>query len=281
VANFEIELVVGDDASKDGTVNVISSLNPPSGFRLKIIRQDSNLGMLPNFFSTLSQCSGQYIALLEGDDYWIDSVKLQRQVDFLEGNPDFSICYHPVKIDKGIDRLLNDSEVVERDVSDIYDLAKGNFMHTCSVVFRANLFQKFPENFFSSTVGDYFLHMLNARHGKIKKIPVAMGVYRIHEGGVWSLQPNMDLKILTYLEAMMGCFEPDVEAILKARHKKIAAKSFFSRMSEEGFEQRLQRCCMFGTDVFQAELSDRLSDVENLSVRAGLKNVVRRFFPGL
>jgi glycosyltransferase involved in cell wall biosynthesis len=275
--DFEFEVVIGDDASKDGTAAIISSLTPPEGVLLNFIRRGANLGMLPNFVSTLAQCSGQYVALLEGDDYWIDANKLQRQVDFLDANPDFSICYHPVKIDKGTGRLMEEDGVVERDVSDIYDLAKGNFMHTCSVVFRAKLFNEFPETFFSSTVGDYFLHMLNAQYGKIKKLPLTMGVYRIHEGGVWSLQPNMDLKILTYLEAMADCFNPDVDLILKNRHKMIAAKSFFSRLSEEEFEQRLRRCCIFGSDVFQVELINRLSNRESRYFCDRFKSVLRRF----
>lgn len=276
-ANFEIELVIGDDASTDGTAAVINSLSPPAGIRVNFIKRDKNLGMLPNFVSTLSQCSGQYIALLEGDDYWIDSNKLQRQVDFLESNPEFSICYHPVNIDRGGVQTSDDSVSLVRDVSDIYDLAKGNFMHTCSVVYRANLFEQFPDKFFSSTVGDYFLHMLNAQYGKIKKVPATMGVYRVHEGGVWSLQPNMDLKILTYLEAMIGIFEPDVEALLVARHKSIAVKSFFSRVSEEGFEKRLQRCCLFGADVFQAELARRFSEGQSHALGTRLRNVLKRF----
>lgn len=276
ITDFDFELVIGDDASNDRTSEIISSLTPPSRISLNYIKRDINIGMLLNFVSTLGYCSGQYVALLEGDDYWLDAKKLQRQVDFLDRNPEFSICYHPVKINRGEGRLLEDDGMVSRDVSDIYDLAKGNFMHTCSVVFRANLFNEFPESFFSSTVGDYFLHMLNAKYGKIKNIPITMAAYRIHEGGVWSLQPNMDLKILTYLEAMVDCFEPDVASILKQRHKSIAAKSFFLRLSEEGFERRLRQCCIYGVDVFRDELVKRLSRDESRFSYANVKAVLSR-----
>lgn len=252
--NFEIELVIGDDASTDRTVEIIKSIKPPSHVTLVPILRKVNLGMMQNFVQTLSQCEGKYIAMLDGDDYWIDPNKIQQQVDFLENNAHFAICFHPVKIDSGSGKIVLDTVLKSQEISTIYDLARGNFMHTCSVVFRAGLFESFPDVFYKSTVGDYFLHMLNAQHGKIKRLPEAMGVYRVHSGGVWSMQPNMDFKILTYLELMVNCFEPDVASILKKRHQSIAVKSLFKRLNEPGFEDRLKRCMLFGTDELQSSL---------------------------
>lgn len=281
--NFEIELVVGDDASTDNTASIINSLKPPPHVKLKVMLRPENLGMLKNFTSTLQRCTGQYIALLEGDDYWIDSKKLQRQVDFLEKNPDFSMCYHPVKIDSGISELKESEIESDRDVSDIYDLARGNFMHTCSVVFRSRLFGDFPVEFYKSSVGDYFLHMLNAQYGKIKKIPDSMAVYRVHEGGVWSMQPNMDLKILTYLDAMIGCFEPDVEILLKKRYQDIAFRSFCNRIKDSGFHERLLRCTKYGDETLQRGLVNFITSKNNLQHSTILKflkylhRIFRRF----
>ena len=258
--NFQIELVIGDDASKDRTAAIISSLTAPASVTMKPLLRQSNLGMLQNFTQTLEQCIGEYIALLEGDDYWIDINKLQRQVDFLDENPDFSICYHPVKIDNGSHELAPDNNRPRGDVSDIYELAHGNFMHTCSVVYRSGLFEKFPDSFYRSTVGDYFLHMLNARHGKIRRLSESMGVYRVHPGGVWSMQPNMDQKILTYLEAMVDSFEPDIATILKKRHQTIAAKSLLQNIDKPDFDARIRRSIQFGSEELQKaflELSHR------------------------
>lgn len=254
VADFDIELVIFDDASSDGTSEVIRSITPPPNVSMIVEVRDRNVGMLRNFVSAIERCKGKYIALLEGDDYWIDSSKLQRQVNFLDENPEFSICFHPVRIDSGAEKLTLETGQTEREISDIFDLARGNFMHTCSVVFRARLFEKFPDDFYKSTVGDYFLHMLNAQYGKIKRLPEVMGAYRVHEGGVWSMQPNMDLKILTYLEAMVGCFDPEISDILKNRHQSIAVKSFFNRLAEPGFEDRLKRATLFGSEGLQNAL---------------------------
>lgn len=275
VADFRIQLVVGDDASTDETQKHIASYESTPLVQYEPILRTKNLGMLPNFLDTLGRCEGEYIALLEGDDYWVDSSKLQKQIDFLDAHPDFSICFHPVKIQTEDGVIKSDDNQTSRDVSDIYDLARGNFMHTCSVVFRARLFESFPASFLKSTVGDYFLHMLNARYGKIKRLPDVMGVYRVHSGGVWSMQPNMDLKILTYLEAMADFFEPAVDVLLKERHKKIAAKSFFDRMDEDGFEDRLQRAVLFGADVFKVQLLEKLSSSGRCTGSGIIKKFVR------
>lgn len=269
-SDFDIELVIGDDASTDNTVAIINSITFPPHIKLKKQFRRKNVGMLRNFTSTLQECTGRYIALLDGDDYWIDPNKLQRQAGFLDGNPEFSICYHPVNIYNG--RSFLDDNNNNRDVSDIYDLAHGNFMHTCSVVFRSGLFSKFPSEFYKSTVADYFLHMLNAKYGKIKKIPYIMGVYRMHEDGVWSMQPNMDIKILTYLEAMIGCFQSDVEEILKKRHQEISYRSFYNRIEEDGFDERLLRCTKYGSAFIKAKFGKLISaDIkQNGSLRSGI-----------
>lgn len=270
--NFQIELVVGDDASKDNTAAIISSLTAPTSVTMKPLLRQSNLGMLQNFTQTLQHCTGKYIALLEGDDYWIDINKLQRQVDFLDNNPDFSICYHPVKIDTDSDELAPDNNRPRGDVSDIYELAQGNFMHTCSVVYRSGLFERFPDSFYRSTVGDYFLHMLNAQYGKIRRLPEAMGVYRVHSGGIWSMQPNMDQKILTYLEAMVDSFEPDVAIILKKRHQTIAVKALLQNIGKPDFDARLRRSIQYGSE----ELHEAFLEMDRRTKSGRLLDYLRR-----
>ena len=99
--------------------------------------------------------------MCEGDDYWTDPYKLQKQVDFLEANPDYVLNFHKVKILKP-DGLLVDDFITK--VPDNYEtqetLARlGNYIHTPSVVFR-NLIIELPKEFSLSPIGDYFLYML-------------------------------------------------------------------------------------------------------------------------
>ena len=90
--NFDVELVISDDKSTDGTVKVIERClqRKPDNFTIRFTAHETNMGAAPNFVWCMEQCAGKYIALCEGDDYWTDPHKLQKQVDFLEANPN---CY--------------------------------------------------------------------------------------------------------------------------------------------------------------------------------------------
>lgn len=89
--NFAFELVIGEDCSTDNTFKICQELakNNP---QIKLLPSISNLGMMPNFIRTLEACEGKYIAICEGDDYWTDPLKLQKQVDFLGANEEYGLC---------------------------------------------------------------------------------------------------------------------------------------------------------------------------------------------
>ena len=191
--NFTYELLIGDDCSTDNTREIIKEYHNKYPEIIKPLLHPYNLGPKGlegknNFLTTLYACKGKYIALCDGDDYWIDPFKLQKQVDFLEANEDYAICFHRVyelAPGKGPE-LSNLNTSVNQETYTIEDLAKGNFIHTPSVVFRNGLIPKLPTWFMDAPAGDYVLHMLNAEHGKIKYFPDPMAVYRRHSGGVWS-----------------------------------------------------------------------------------------------
>ncbi|MDO9551118.1 glycosyltransferase [Rhodonellum sp.] len=93
--DFELELIIANDCSPDNTDSVVQDIldNHPRGKWIKYTKHESNKGMMPNFVWSLGQCKGKYIAFCEGDDYWIDSLKLQKQVDFLEKNIEYVMCF--------------------------------------------------------------------------------------------------------------------------------------------------------------------------------------------
>lgn len=275
-ADFAIELVIGEDCSPDKTAEVIRSFASTDRLTIRSRFNSPNLGMMANFARTLEECTGEYIALLEGDDYWTDTSKLQRQVDFLDGNAEFAICFHPVDVLQG-GRLGADTRTREvAENTDIHDLALGNYMHTCSVMFRAGLFPQFPPSFLQATAGDYFLHMLNARFGRIGKLKQKMAVYRVHADGAWSTDANMDLKILTYLECMIGLFQTDIDEALRARHRDIAFRSFIKRIQEPGVTERMDRCLRFGTAEFAQRIVPWLTRAKALDEHCLLR-IFRRF----
>ncbi|MFM9824804.1 glycosyltransferase [Flavobacterium sp.] len=190
---FPIEVIINDDCSTDGTKEIIEeyTLKYPNIFfpNFQIENQYSKgvRAMMARF--NFSRCRGKYIALCEGDDFWTDPLKLQKQVDFLENNPDFSICFHNMKIanESNPSTLEFANTKHQKSISSIMDLAqKGNFMYTASVIFRKPK-DKFPDWFNHLQILDYPLHLFNAQFGKIKYMDQVMGVYRVHESGTWGV----------------------------------------------------------------------------------------------
>ena len=273
--DFDLELVIGDDASSDDTSAILRTLQEKYPEQIKLRINPKNMGMMGNLEATLNECSGTYIAMLEGDDYWTDPKKLAKQAEFLEANRDFAICFHPVQVLEPdgfkADRFTN--EVAS--VTSINDLAKGNYIHTCSVVYRAGVFAEYPASFKSSTVGDYFMHMLFARHGLIKKLPDTMAVYRVHSGGVWSAHNNLEKKITKYLECMIGTFDAPIDAMLMQRHAEVSARIFLTDPDVANRDENIRRCMRFGSEHFTAEILKLQAEVKQLR-RGLLRRVASR-----
>ena len=185
--NFEYEIVIGEDCSTDKTREIVLDYKVKYPDKIKLLLQEKNVGMIQNFIDTLKACTGTYIALLEGDDYWTDPYKLQKQFDLMESHPDYSLCYHKVKWVHTSKAEYNPDFVSNNDdkaSSDIYDvLNRGWFMSTCSLFFR-NI--KLPPGFENLYIGDYPLHIFLADKGKLGFINETIAVYRINHKGYTS-----------------------------------------------------------------------------------------------
>lgn len=156
--NFKFELIISNDCSPDNTNNIVNeNLLFDNKNIIKYTRHEHNMGMMNNFLWTLNQCKGNYVALCEGDDYWTDPLKLQKQVDFLESNLDYVLCFHQVKILKPEGVLVNDfiTKVPEHYENQDTLARLGNYIHTPSVVFR-NVINHYPNQLNRSPIGDFF-----------------------------------------------------------------------------------------------------------------------------
>jgi glycosyltransferase involved in cell wall biosynthesis len=221
--SFPIELIIGEDCSSDNTRKICQEYASKYS-EINLLLSETNLGMMPNLIRTLHACTGKYIAICEGDDYWTDPYKLQKQVDFLDANEDFAICSHRMQtLYEGDDNEpdLSDQNI-QKDISTIEDLAQGNVhIYTASCVFRNGLIGKFPDWFYQTPAGDYSLHMLNAQFGKIKSLPDIMGVYRVHRAGLWSNNNMVNKYEITekVLYLMLNHFTPPINTILLKRYR--------------------------------------------------------------
>ena len=223
---FSVELIVTDDHSTDGTAMIINDLAKQHKSLIKPVLREQNVGSMANFVDTLKRCKGKYVAICDGDDYWTDPDKLQKQVAFMEGNPDYAICAHPTELQEGEVKRSYPNEYLAKDGELlISDLAAGNLFYTSSVLYRNGLFEQFPEWINRSPVGDYVLHMLNARKGKLKYLPDTMSVYRKHGGGIWNATPMAEVleKWLLVLDLLMSEeFEPSIKIILQQQRMDAA-----------------------------------------------------------
>lgn len=180
---FPIEILVHDDASTDHSADIIREYTTKYPDLFKPIYQTDNQhskGISISATYQFPRAKGKYIALCEGDDYWTDPLKLQKQVEFLEANPDFSLCFHLRDIlENG--QLRADELVVEKDVWEINE-AMCHYVPTQTVLFR-NYSSIIPKKCKSL---DVTLWISISRFGKFKYLNFTGAVYRIHRGGMWN-----------------------------------------------------------------------------------------------
>jgi glycosyltransferase involved in cell wall biosynthesis len=187
--SFEYEILISEDCSTDRTREIVSEFQKEHSDRVRLLLSEKNIHSNEIVVRGIRAARGAYIALLDGDDYWTSPHKLQRQVDFLDSHPECSLCFHNARIFHEADGLEghNWTPAGQKEISTLEDLWMGNFIATCSTMFRKGLIGEIPEwynDFFPIT--DWPLHILNAEHGRIGYIDEVMGVYRYHPGGLYS-----------------------------------------------------------------------------------------------
>jgi glycosyltransferase involved in cell wall biosynthesis len=181
---FIFEIIIGEDCSTDGTRLIIQDLEKQFPSIIKPVYHDKNVGAMRNGYEFCApKLRGKYVACLEGDDYWTDPHKLQKQVDFLETHPEYSISFHKATTINEVTNEVINSNPKQKSVCSIEDLFVENFICTASCTFRNGYFQDHLNFFYKHAAGDWILHIFNALHGKINFMDEVMSVYRIHEGG--------------------------------------------------------------------------------------------------
>lgn len=182
--NFDFEVIVADDASKDKTAKIIDEYHKLYPKIIKPILRKKNIGAQRNSIGALRAATGTYIALCEGDDYWIDPEKLQRQVDFMDAHSDYALCFHPVRVEfennAGKDFIFPDRTEIKS--LSVEQLLRQNFIQTNSVMYRRKSYAHIPDDILPL---DWYLHLYHAQYGKIGFIDSVMSVYRRHPGGLW------------------------------------------------------------------------------------------------
>lgn len=205
VTDFQFEIVVRDDASNDGTADVVLELQNKYPSLIKMLDGFKNLGMNKNILEVFQAASGDYLALCEGDDYWIDNGKLQKQFSALEAHPDIDLCCHPalVRVGKHVKQhkkignyakeivVISASEIIKND---------GGFIATPSIMIRKPVISRLPEWFSEAPIGDYFIQVCGALRGGCLFLPQAMAVYRRNSTTSWSVDMSNHKQKRIFLE---------------------------------------------------------------------------------
>lgn len=219
--NFDYEIVIGEDCSTDRTREIVSEWQRKYPDRIRSLLPTQNLGIRRNFVQTRQACKGQYVAVLEGDDFWTSATKLQQQVDFLDSHPDYAICFHNVKMfwDGAEDQARSYCRPDQKQTSTLEDLLQVNFIPTCSVMVRNGLIGDLPAWTRELKMLDWPLFILNARHGGIGYLNESMGAYRLHPKGLYSgLDPvEQQLNKLKMFEALRGRLGARRDRLIKNR----------------------------------------------------------------
>jgi glycosyltransferase involved in cell wall biosynthesis len=194
---FDVQILVCNDASTDKTALKIQQVEVAFPGRITSVVRARNVGMMQNMALALSEARYNYIAICEGDDYWVDNTKLQQQWNCLELNTELSLCFHPVDVLWPDGRVLADhlTQVPQKYETLTDVLEKGNYIHTCSLFFKRPS-RPLPPQFVHLSFGDFCLQIWAMMDGgKAHRLPKTMATYRL--GGSWSGQQKRKRYIQT------------------------------------------------------------------------------------
>lgn len=208
--SFPIEVLIHDDASTDGTQDIIREYADKYPDIIIPIYQTVNQyskGVKVSLIYNYSRAKGKYIALCEGDDYWTDPYKLQKQVDFLESHPDYVMCSHR------FDQYYEEERRLEKEQDesfqgadyDLKNLIGGKWLtQTLTVMYRRSALDLLHYESYGMSM-DIILFYALLKEGKGYCFPDVMGVYRYHNGGVWS-EVSLNRRRLVEFKARLAIY---------------------------------------------------------------------------
>ena len=185
--SFPFEVIIHDDASTDGTTEILKDYATRYSDIIKPYFENKNQYSSGDYLfinRMYHNAKGKYIAFCEGDDFWTSESKLQKQVDYMEKHPGASLCFHPVEVffEKGEKPSYTYPDYSSGFTTEA--LLKSNFIQSNSVLYRRLDidYRKLPSRIIPS---DWYMHLLHARSGRIGFLKQKMSAYRRQQGGVW------------------------------------------------------------------------------------------------
>lgn len=265
--DFRLDVLVGEDGSQDKTPSIVQSYVEKNKEIVRAVYNDPDDKIIingkktgnKNFMNNLQKANSEYIALLDGDDYWTDDKKLDKQIRFLEENKEYVACCHSAICVDSLGNLTGD--FLQHNIGnrkymdfDIYDILKKNPIPSLSVVFRNPHFKNFPDWFYKTEMADWPLHILNAKRGKVRYFHENMASYRIHGSGAWAnfradqalvLQAEIsvwnliskDPEYMEYWKYIRSLIDANYKKIIKLSLKNGIYKAAFLNIAKRNIEK--------------------------------------------
>jgi glycosyltransferase involved in cell wall biosynthesis len=186
--SFDFEIIVSEDCSTDSTRSIVVELARNNAERFKLLLSERNLNTNRVVTRAFEIARGEYIALLDGDDFWTAADKLQRQVDFLDRNPSVSLCFHNVT------QMYEDRDIAAHPffvqtppaLTSFDDIIRVNYVPSLSALFRRSAVDPIPAWYELAEYEDWPMWLLCSLKGDLAYMDEIMGTYRVHSGGAWN-----------------------------------------------------------------------------------------------
>lgn len=260
-ASFDYELVIGEDCSTDGTRSTVEDYARRYPGRIRLLPAQRNVGSNVNTARTLAACQGEYVAGLEGDDYWTSSYKLKRQADMLDAHPEFPACCHEVTLldcSTGKRRSLWPRQPGDR--ISIAQIILRQHVHFSGLMFRRELLGPLPQAAFESPIDDIFIFAILADKGDFGHVDEEMSVYRRHGGGVWSSNTAIanqreSISVWNRIDAHLGYRHHKLIQVRISQHLHALSSAFLAAGNLRS--ARKAEAASLGKSVFNCQVGGR------------------------
>jgi len=228
---FEFEVLIADDFSTDGTREIVRDYERRHPELVRTFMPDRNLGVEGIWLEAARRCKGEYIALLDGDDFWTSPEKLTRQAALLDAHPEWASCFHRATLidEDGRFGPRQATPDFDRDEFELEDLLRANFVPYLTVMFRRHALEAVQAWGFSYLWYDWLFHIACARQGKLGFLDADLATYRVHSGGNWSsrdrvFQLEEDLRVYERLARELPAWRELISRAVEYRHCQLGVE---------------------------------------------------------
>ena len=220
--NFGFELIISEDRSSDASRSIIEYYAEKHHGKIRLMLSERNLNSNAVAGRAIMTARGEYVALMDGDDYLSSPLKLQKQVEFLDRHPDHAMCYHNADIIRdGEDRIVAPFvKAHSPQLSDLRSILAANPVPGSSSMFRTGALRPLPDWFAGAPFGDWSLFIVAGQRGPIGYIDETLSVYRMHAGGAWSglSRPAQYHALMNWYEFLLRHLPAHLSDEIRAAH---------------------------------------------------------------